>query len=91
MEINKISAGLIDKVRRTKKPKCLIINTYRFASHSKSDDGRSQIEVEKWKVNDPLMIMEKELDDNVVNTIQLEVQNFISSEINRAIVAEISE
>jgi len=47
MEIKKVSVSLIDKVRKTKKPRCLIINTYRFASHSKSDDGRSQSEVKK--------------------------------------------
>ena len=70
LEINTISAGLIEKVRNTKTPHCLIINTYRFASHSKSDDGRDQNEVEKWKTNDPLIIAENELDPKVVNDIK---------------------
>ena len=84
MEINNVSVGLIDKVRKTKKPQCLIINTYRFASHSKSDDGRLQSEVEKWKVNDPLIITEKVLDKNVVDKIQFEVNDYISGEIKKA-------
>ena len=91
MEINNVSVGLIDKVRKTKKPQCLIINTYRFASHSKSDDGRLQSEVEKWKVNDPLIITEKVLDKNVVDKIRFEVNDYISGEIKKAIEAPMAE
>ena len=90
-EINKISVSLIDKVRNTQKPQCFVINTYRIASHSKSDDGRSQTEVEKWKVNDPLIIAEKELDKNVATNIQLEVNKYISHEIQKAIRAPMAE
>ena len=90
-EISDVSVGLIKKVRKTKRPHCLIINTYRFASHSKSDDGRDQNEVEKWKVNDPLKIVENELDPKIINGIGIEVENFISAEINKAIAAESAE
>ena len=89
MEINKVSVNMIDKIRITKKPKCLIINTYRFASHSKSDDGRNKSEVEKWKVNDPLLIAEKEI-ENVVYDIQIEVKDFISGVIQKAIAAPLA-
>ena len=91
MEIKNVSVGLIDKVRKTKKPKCLIINTYRFASHSKSDDGRLKREVEKWRVNDPLIITEKGLDKNIVDNIQLEVNDYISGEIKKATEASMAE
>ena len=90
-EISNDSVSLINKVRKTKKPKCLIINTYRFASHSKSDDGRDKNEVENWKVNDPLLIAEKELDGNIVNSINLEIKNLISNEIDKAIEAPMAE
>jgi len=90
-EISNVSVGLIKKVRKTKRPHCLIINTYRFASHSKSDDGRDQNEVEKWKVNDPLKIAENELDPKIINGIGIEVEDFISAEINKAIAAESAE
>ena len=91
LEINTVSAGLIKKIRKTKRPQCLIINTYRFASHSKSDDGRDQSEIANWKKNDPLLIAEKELDRNVVDAIKLEVNNLISGEINRAIEAPMAQ
>ena len=91
LEINTISAGLIEKVRNTKKPHCLIINTYRFASHSKSDDGRDKVEIEKWKANDPLKIAENKLGQKTINDIRIEVDAFITAEINKAISAESAE
>ena len=90
-EISHISIKLINKVRKTKKPHCFIINTYRFASHSKSDDGRDQNEVEKWKANDPLKIAENELAPQIINDIRIEVKDFMSAEINKAIAAELAE
>ena len=82
---------MINKIRNLSEPGCLILNTYRFASHSKSDDGRSQSEVEKWRKKDPLKIAEKELTENTVKDIQLDVGDLISNEINRAIEAPMSE
>ena len=78
-------------ISSSNKPGCLIINTYRFASHSKSDDGRSKREVDKWKQNDPLKITEKELAENVVKDIQFEVSDLISNEISKAIKMPMSE
>ena len=80
-KIHQVSSNMINKIRKSNKPNCLILNTYRFASHSKSDDGRSQSEVEKWKQKDPLIIAEKEIDKNVVKDIQSEIRNLISNEI----------
>ncbi len=88
--IHQESFKMINKIRNSSKPGCLILNTYRFASHSKSDDGRSQSEVEKWKQKDPLIIAEKEIDENVVKDIQSEIRNLISNEINRAIEAPLA-
>ena len=89
--IHRESSKMINKIRNLSEPGCLILNTYRFASHSKSDDGRSQSEVEKWRKKDPLKIAEKELTENTVKDIQLEVGDLISNEINRAIEAPMSE
>ena len=89
--ISNASVDLINNVRKTQRPHCLIINTYRFASHSKSDDGRNKKEVEKWKLNDPLIIAENELDKKIINDIKIEIKGFITSEINKAISAESAE
>ena len=90
-KIHQVSSNMINKIRKSNKPNCLILNTYRFASHSKSDDGRSQSEVEKWKQKDPLIIAEKEIDKNVVKDIQSEIRNLISNEIKRAIEAPMAK
>jgi TPP-dependent pyruvate/acetoin dehydrogenase alpha subunit len=91
LEISKVSLGVIEKVRKSQKPHCLILNTYRFSSHSKSDDGRSKEEVEQWKSKDPLILSERMLDKNIVDNIYLEVSEFVSSEIEKAIGAELAE
>lgn len=90
-KIHQVSSDMINKIRKSNKPNCLILNTYRFASHSKSDDGRSQSEVEKWKQKDPLIIAEKEIDKNIVKDIQSEIRNLISNEIKRAIEAPMAK
>jgi len=89
--IHQESSKMINKIRNSSKPECLILNTYRFASHSKSDDGRSQSEIEKWKHKDPLKIAEKELTANIVKNIQLEACDVITNEIDRAIEAPMAE
>ncbi len=91
LKIHQESSKMIEKIRRSNKPGCLILNTYRFASHSKSDDGRLQSEIEKWKQKDPLKIAEKELAENIVKKIQLETSELIKNEINRAIEAPMAE
>ena len=90
-EVNNKSFGLINEVRKIKSPKCLIINTYRFASHSKSDDGRSQKEVNKWKAKDPLLITERQLEADVINDIQIYIKDFITKEIERAVKAPLAK
>ena len=89
-KVSNLSAGLIEKVRQSGSPQALIVNTYRFASHSKSDDGRTKQEVDKWKVNDPLLIIEKRLKKDIVNNAQGSIRNFVSKEIEKAIVAPIA-
>ena len=58
-KIYSVSKELIHSIRKNKVPKCLIINTYRFAPHSKGDDYRDKEEIERHKENDPLKIFKK--------------------------------
>lgn len=69
-EINKTAEGCIGKVRKTKKPVSLILNTYRFASHSRSDDGRDPAEIEQWKKKDCIRLLEEKLDEFEVERIR---------------------
>jgi len=89
LEVSRSSGELINKVRLSCKPSCLIINTYRFASHSKSDDARDKAEIQEWKNKDPLKLVSKQLDRKVREKIESEVTNYINEEITRALSAPI--
>ena len=93
-DVNKIqdsSLGLIQRVRETYNPECLILNTYRFASHSKSDDGRLKDEIEKWKKMDPLLIAEKHFASSEIKQMQNEMKDYIKKEIDKALKAPIAK
>lgn len=87
LEVSRSSGELINEIRSSCKPSCLIINTYRFASHSKSDDARDEAEVQEWKNKDPLILASKQLDKKVQEKIESEVTNYINEEITRALTA----
>lgn len=91
LKIMNESKKIIEKTRKDINPTCLIINTYRFSSHSKSDDGREKKEIEKWKKLDPLLIAEKELNKNTIKNIQDNVKKYISEEIERALKASMAQ
>ena len=80
-EINKVSKYLIDKIREDSKPRCLVLNTYRFASHSKSDDGRDEKEIKSWLSNDPLTVLDKVLSKDFID----ETKKAVTKEIDRVV------
>ena len=86
-EIYKAGGKMVNYVRKNTLPSCLILNTYRFSSHSKSDDGRDLTEVEKWKKRDPLKIVGQYLDKAVMVNIENKVKHSIEMEIGRALDA----
>ena len=86
-EIYTTSKVVVQKTRNEKKPKCLILNTYRFASHSKSDDGRSKKEVEEWLVKDPLQLIEKEFDKRQLEKEKKLIINELEKVVRKAIDA----
>ena len=90
-KIYKASDDLLVKVRREKKPNCLILNTYRFSSHSKSDDGRDKNEILKWKEKDPLLLIEKEFSEEFVVEQRLKIKNKIEKDVGNALKARLAE
>ena len=91
IKIQESSLRLIQRVRETNNPECLILNTYRFASHSKSDDGRLESEIEEWKKMDPLLIAEKHFESSEIKQMQNEMNDYIKKEIDKAIKAPIAK
>ena len=65
LEIYESAGTLVRQVRETLKPAALILNTYRFCHHSKSDDNRDPAEVEEWKKNDPIDLLKAEIAQEV--------------------------
>jgi len=78
-QIRETCGELAGDVRNGNGPHALIIDTYRFAPHSKGDDVRDPIEIAHYKQNDPLILhgskinpVEKQAIDSEVNLQVLE-------------------
>jgi len=84
LDIKKTSAQIITKIREERRPCCLIINTYRFCSHSKSDDFRDESEIAKYKTNDPILITQKLLEKDTILNINEKVESIIEKAILEA-------
>lgn len=90
LEIKQTSAELINEVRTSRKPACLILNTYRFAHHSSSHDGRDEAEVNSWRHLDPLKLAEAQLDPADTNAVHDKVETYLKAQIERAEQAEVA-
>jgi len=89
-EINRAAEEIIEGVRETSSPHALILNTYRFVSHSKSDDGRDPQEVERWKQHDPIEIFKEELTTEQLEACDAHVEAEIHDTVRRALEAELA-
>lgn len=89
-EIFKESESIINHVRTNQHPAVIILNTYRFCNHSKSDDGRNQDEVKQWLVNDPLKILLKDVKDGIYREIEEKVNKRLRSAEDMARGAEVA-
>ena len=88
LEIYNASTNAVNEIRTHSKPQAIVLNTYRFASHSKSDDGRSQEEIESWLKNDPLKVFEGHISKEVISIEREGIDAEISTIVLRAIDAE---
>ncbi len=62
-EIEAAAAEAIASIRETNEPYFLVLDTYRFAPHSKGDDFRDPAEIEQAKTRDPLTSGAARLED----------------------------
>ena len=77
----------IGYVRKTKRPFCQIVHTYRLAAHSKGDDTRQAEEVSSYKKSDPISIARSKLGDDKCRQIEEEVEKKIGSVVDRVLKA----
>ncbi len=88
LEIQSIAGRLIELVRKEKAPQALILQTCRFAPHSKGDDTRPVEEIIRMKQDrDPIMVhgarlsqavrsaVEKDVDEKILHAFENAVQD----------------
>lgn len=81
LEILPIAKRLINEARQHSQPHALILNTHRFGPHSKGDDTRPAIEIQRLRDNfDPLYIHGQRLDPHTRTNIEEQVE----AEVNQA-------
>jgi acetoin:2,6-dichlorophenolindophenol oxidoreductase subunit alpha len=62
-EIQAAAGIAVDAVRTERRPRFLVLDTYRFSPHSKGDDNRDPAEIEEARTRDPLTIAGARLAD----------------------------
>lgn len=88
LEVLESSKKIIDLTRNKKSPHCLIINTYRLCSHSKSDDFRDINEIEEHKKNDPLKISHPLISSEDVKQLEEQVNFILEEAVQEGIAAK---
>jgi acetoin:2,6-dichlorophenolindophenol oxidoreductase subunit alpha len=92
LEILPAARNLFDRVRRGEGPQALILNTYRFGPHSKGDDTRPAEEIASfWKEHDPIKIMSRRLEHELISTCEAEIETLISTAFHQALDDPLAE
>jgi len=87
-EISLAAAEAIAEVRDGGTPQALVIDTNRFAPHSKGDDTRSQEAIDSlWATSDPIEIHASRLDPNQREELAAEV----AEEVSQAFAAALAD
>ncbi len=84
LEIQMAARTAIGHVRGTGRPAGLVLNTYRFAAHSKGDDVRDPQEIAGYKEKDPLTIHGKRFSETELLKVELEISAIIEDAFVRA-------
>ena len=90
-EIYETSKDIIDYVRNERLPAVIIINTYRFCSHSKSDDYRDPQEIQCWVKQDPIELLGSKINKGTRDQIEAKVLSRINIAERQAINAPFPE
>lgn len=79
-EIMQCAQELTRSIRNDGGPRALILHTYRFAPHSKGDDTRDPLEIERYRAQDPLQLLAESLE----NEERLKIEKAVTAGINKA-------
>jgi TPP-dependent pyruvate/acetoin dehydrogenase alpha subunit len=84
LEIQSAARTAIHQVRETGRPASLVLNTNRFAAHSKGDDVRDPKEIAGYKEKDPLTIHARRFSEAELEKEEREVFAIIEDAFARA-------
>lgn len=80
MLIDKTGGDMINFVRDEQRPYCMVIDTVRFAPHSKGDDTRNPQEMDSLRnERDPLQLHAKRLDSTIRQELERQARELIGS------------
>ena len=77
LEIHEAIEPMLKHVRESKGPAAFVVDTYRFAPHSKGDDSRDPEEIARYRTKDPLPIQAERLEE----ANQREIQESVDLEV----------
>ncbi len=83
-EIHEAAGRAIARVRETSEPFFLVLDTYRFSPHSKSDDQRDPAEIEERRTRDPLKVAGSRLDDDERRAIEARCEARLAETVEAA-------
>ena len=89
--IHETAGQVLERVRASQSPECLILHTYRLSPHSKGDDFRDPTEIERWRENDPLKLTTAKLGAEVASRIDAECRTRVQRAIEVAGAAPFPE
>ena len=72
------------RIRETGAPFFLVLNTYRFSPHSKSDDQRDPAEIDERRTRDPLLVAGARLSDDERPAIEARCEERLAETVEAA-------
>ena len=72
------------RVRHKRAPFFQVVHTYRLAPHSEGDDHRNPQEIEKHRKNDPIVVLGRELPEQVRSGIEQKAQSIVLQSVAAA-------
>jgi TPP-dependent pyruvate/acetoin dehydrogenase alpha subunit len=90
-EIREVSHEIVARVRNGGGPCALVIDTYRFAPHSKGDDVRDPQEIDRYKQRDPMILLGEKLNQTEKVEIEMEVDREVQEAFEAALSAPVAE
>tara|TARA_B100001250_G_scaffold378666_1_gene368684 strand:- start:60 stop:974 length:915 start_codon:yes stop_codon:yes gene_type:complete len=83
VKVKKEAKQMVDRIRSSLRPGCLILNTYRLGPHSKGDDFRKKEEIEKASSVDPLNQWLKANSGKALQIEEKRIRSMINASVER--------